>query len=463
MQGPRDSPGVIPRALADLFTHLAAAQRAASAGGSSFSACVSLSYLELYNEELLDLLADEFGSETLSIRDGTHATVDGLRNVQVSSAKEAAQALAQGEQRRHVAATQLNRASSRSHAMLRVTLEVTLRDSEGESSQRRSQLSLVDLAGSERAATRMGGGSATASLGWSEGCHINMGLLCLGRVVRALASGNAAEKAHVPWRDSKLTRLLTGALGGNARAAAICCASPAPSCAADTRNTLRFGERCMLVTQRATLNEQLGARAQLAQAQAEIGRLRSQLAQVSKTQADRRLPGSVLSLEDSRPFGPGPAEAGLLMALEAEVDRLKNALEAERAALTAERRRSAALDARLTSLADDVARQGRLAAVRQASEAAASASDERARTLAAARGAVGALYSDMQTAQDQLRDVRADLERAGSPRRAQPLRQQTPEEFWASATDGERPQPRDSLARVPDNTLAEEAWRTALV
>ena len=273
MQGPRHHPGVIPRALADLFTHLQAAK--AKAGGDAgqtapaFDAVVTMSYLELYNEEIIDLFdpsleaADPYAGQypggdappgeappVLTIRDNAGpVAVDGLRSVTVASAKEAAAALAAGERRRHVAATALNRASSRSHAVLCVRLDVTVRSpGGGDVTRRSSQLTLVDLAGSERASTRTGGlahGASGVTSAWLEGTHINLGLLSLGRVVRALAaskggaSATLAGQQHVPWRDSKLTRLLAGALGGNSKACALCCCSPAPSCGADTRRSRR--------------------------------------------------------------------------------------------------------------------------------------------------------------------------------------------------------------------------------
>jgi hypothetical protein len=199
MQGPRHQPGVIPRALADLFTHLQAAKDKASRGGDAgqsahvFDAAVTMSYLELYNEDIIDLFdpsletADPYAGQhpggdgpsgvappVLTIRDNAGpVAVDGLRSVKAASAKEAAAALAAGERRRHVAATALNRASSRSHAVLCVRLDVAVRSPGGvEVTKRSSQLTLVDLAGSERASTRTGGlahGVSGVTSAWLEG------------------------------------------------------------------------------------------------------------------------------------------------------------------------------------------------------------------------------------------------------------------------------------------------------
>ncbi len=452
---------------------------------------------------------------------GAVASVDGIREVAVADVAAAAACLAEGEARRHVAATAMNRASSRSHALLRVTLDMAVVDPEAPPGapdaermvRRRSALSLVDLAGSERASTRGNAGGST----WQEGCAINMGLLSLGRVVRALAAAGAAgdggaAATHVPFRDSKLTRLLAGALGGNARAAAVCCATPAAAHAADTRGTLRFAERCMLVAQRATLNESLGARAQLAQAHKEIARLRAQLASLQQSlQAERRRGGG---------GGTGPAEEGLLAALESEVERLRTAALAaeevaatERAARIDAQRRLAALQAGLpvtplsapgsmgvggdsllssrsgsfrsltptgsprtsatvaaaAAAAADAARASsaeRNALARQLMAAASAAEAQRAAN-AAAGGAVNALYRTIAAQDEEVRAVRAEIERAASPlRSASPLplaasaASDSAKAFWAAAL-GEDAAPAglaDSLASPRDP----EAWRAAV-
>ena len=442
MQGPRHHPGVIPRALADLFTHLQAAK--AKAGGDAgqtapaFDAVVTMSYLELYNEEIIDLFdpsleaADPYAGQypggdappgeappVLTIRDNAGpVAVDGLRSVTVASAKEAAAALAAGERRRHVAATALNRASSRSHAVLCVRLDVTVRSpGGGDVTRRSSQLTLVDLAGSERASTRTGGlahGASGVTSAWLEGTHINLGLLSLGRVVRALAASKGGASAtltgqqHVPWRDSKLTRLLAGALGGNSKACALCCCSPAPSCGADTRNTLRFAERCALVTTRAVLNEHLGLAAQLAQAKLEIGRLRQQLAAAMQAAdaTQRRRPGSVQSGAVSAEAPVGPAEAQLLASQDEEMARLS-------AELAHERRARADAEARLADAMQRLGLSGHTMLSTPTTQGLRPLEPDR--PLAAASGAVDALFADLRAAQQVLAHVRADVARAATP------------------------------------------------
>lgn len=450
MQGPRHQPGVVPRALADLFTHLAAAKAKAGVDGGQtaavFEAVVTLSYLELYNEDIIDLFDPSLGEgdpyssggsfgdaasggeqgapQVLTIRDNAGpVAVDGLRSVTVSSAKEAAAALAAGERRRHVAATALNRASSRSHAVLCVRLDVAITPLGGDATRRSSQLTLVDLAGSERASTRSGGlahGASGVTSAWLEGTHINLGLLSLGRVVRALAAtkGSATRdgQQHVPWRDSKLTRLLAGALGGNSKACALCCCSPAPSCAADTRNTLRFAERCALVTTRAVLNEHLGLAAQLAQAKLEIGKLRQQLAAATQAAAatQRRRPGSTPGATRAE-LPVGPAEAHLLASQDEEMARLS-------AELAHERRARADAEARLGDAMQRLGVSGHGYAaistpVQGLSRPVVGDRPEPGgvRPLAAASGAVDAVFADLRAAQQVLAHVRADVARAATP------------------------------------------------
>jgi hypothetical protein len=327
MQGPAEAPGVIPHALTEVFQTAAAAGAAAGEAGAvprrTFE--FALSYVELYNEDLLDLLHENDNqsggeedtamtqSKPLLVREdaerGVH--IQGVTEVSVTSYAHAARALAAGEKRRHVAATQLNRYSSRSHTILK--LIIISRPVEGEDEDcyggagggsggvMRSELLLVDLAGSERAKRR----GKHYEVRFTEGCHINMSLLALGRVIRQLAAGasghrNASEggggggggngvsggggdntaNQHVPFRDSRLTRLLEPALGGSARTAVIACISPAAEMAEDSRSTLRFAERCTLVQNHAKLNHaEAGVQLKeaLRRAQAEADELRRQL------------------------------------------------------------------------------------------------------------------------------------------------------------------------------------------
>ncbi|KAH8093400.1 hypothetical protein JL720_4532 [Aureococcus anophagefferens] len=201
--------GVIGRALGEVF-----ARRAASPEATT----VHLSYLEVYNECVYDLLATHEDREPLGVRE------DGG-------------ALHRGALRRRTGATKMNAGSSRSHALLTVRVATA--------SGAVGKLVLVDLAGSERA-TRTGAEGARLN----EGIMINKGLLALGNVVSALAERTEASGAarHVPFRDSKLTRLLRDSLGGSARTYMVACVSPCAADADETANTLRYASRARRIS-----------------------------------------------------------------------------------------------------------------------------------------------------------------------------------------------------------------------
>lgn len=192
----------------------------------SGDATIVVSYLEVYNEGVYDLLT---GGQTLSVLDDAHGQVV-VRNLServVASVDEVAGLLRQGGVRRRVGATRMNAESSRSHAIC--SLRVTQRDgTEG-------KLCVVDLAGSERARKTGAQGDRL-----NEGIQINKGLLVLGQVISTLA---ADSQEHAPFRDSKLTRLLRDSLGGTASTVMIACVGPEEDHRDETLNTLRYASR----------------------------------------------------------------------------------------------------------------------------------------------------------------------------------------------------------------------------
>ena len=236
--------GVVPRALRDLF----AAQGAAARDGVELS--VSVSYVQIYCEALLDLL-DPSSAGNLSIRErpahaGGGVFVEGLARVPAESAEAAWDLLAAGDARRATAATSRNAASSRSHACFLVHVErrprLGPRGTSGDVPPRRSTLTLVDLAGSERAAAVAGKPQRL------EECKaINASLAALGNCVAALAKG----RPHVPYRDSKLTRLLSASLGGAARTSLVAALVPGGDAGGESRSTLEFAGRAARVAVRA--------------------------------------------------------------------------------------------------------------------------------------------------------------------------------------------------------------------
>ena len=215
---------------------------------------LELSYLEVYNETIRDLL-DESGAESaqtggLALRQDARngATVCGLTWHAPDAASDVLEMLERGNARRAVGATGANAASSRSHAVLQIRLRRSARAAGVEEEQRRSTLTLIDLAGSERASVTQNRGGTL-----NEGANINRSLLALANCINALAKGGAG--AHVPYRDSKLTRLLRDALGGNCRTAIIATVSPAALSAEDTHNTLKYAHRAKEIKVKATANK----------------------------------------------------------------------------------------------------------------------------------------------------------------------------------------------------------------
>ncbi|EGB11332.1 hypothetical protein AURANDRAFT_20797, partial [Aureococcus anophagefferens] len=236
--------GVVPRAVADLF---------AAADRSGGALRVRATYVEIYNEELVDLLAPATPSAKLAIRElgSRGVVVQGARDVELATADAALELLAAGNASRTTKATALNETSSRSHAILTLAVErrkVLLEERAGSpadvrASTRlavvRSKLHLCDLAGSERA-KRSGAEGARLR----EGIAINCGLLTLGKVISALSDADRSRRpVHVPYRESKLTRLLADSLGGTARTVMLACVSPDGDDAPESANTLGYAAR----------------------------------------------------------------------------------------------------------------------------------------------------------------------------------------------------------------------------
>lgn len=248
-EGSGSDAGIIPLLCTELFDRVA--ERKAS---KLFT--VQCSLLEIYNEALNDLLVVGGQSQDLQIREDTSLGgcgihVDGITEAPVDSTTTLLSLMASGQKRRAVGQTNMNEHSSRSHMVL--TLQVTaseVDDTEGVA-RTVSKLHLIDLAGSERQ-------KATGATGdrLKEGAQINLSLSSLGNVINALTEPKAvgAKRRHVPYRDSKLTRLLQDSLGGNAFTVMICNISPAQMNEEETTSSLRFAERAKKVENQATVN-----------------------------------------------------------------------------------------------------------------------------------------------------------------------------------------------------------------
>ncbi|XP_031412202.1 kinesin-like protein KIF19 isoform X2 [Meleagris gallopavo] len=221
MLGTDSEPGICARALGDLF-------HAIKECSSDAEHEVSMSYLEIYNEVIWDLLSPS--PHSLQLREDSRGTVRvvGITELSASSTEEVLQLLLRGNQQRTQEPTAANRTSSRSHAVLQVTVRGR--------GLRRGRLQLIDLAGSERAAWTQNCGQRM-----KEGAHINRSLLALGNCIKALSK--PAGSAHVNYRDSKLTRLLKDSLGDNSHTVMIAHISPASTAFEESRSTLTYAQR----------------------------------------------------------------------------------------------------------------------------------------------------------------------------------------------------------------------------
>ncbi|XP_066332199.1 kinesin-like protein KIN-7C isoform X2 [Miscanthus floridulus] len=234
---------------------------------------LKFSAIEIYNEVLRDLLSAE--NTPLRLWDdaekGTY--VENLTEVVLRDWNHLKGLIAVCEAQRRTGETFLNEKSSRSHQILRLTVESSAREFLGKdkSTTLVASANFVDLAGSERASQALSAGTRL-----KEGCHINRSLLALGTVIRKLSMGS---NAHIPYRDSKLTRILQPSLGGNARTAIICTLSPATSHIEQSRNTLLFGSCAKEVVTNAQVNVVMSDKALVKHLQKEVARLESELRQ----------------------------------------------------------------------------------------------------------------------------------------------------------------------------------------
>ncbi|XP_010486612.1 PREDICTED: kinesin-like protein KIN-7O [Camelina sativa] len=287
MRGSPIEPGVIPLAVHDLFDTIYQ--------DTSREFLLRMSYLEIYNEDINDLLAPEHRKLQIHENLEKGIFVAGLREEIVASPQQVLEMMEFGESHRHIGETNMNLYSSRSHTIFRMIIESRQKmQDEGAGNAcdavRVSVLNLVDLAGSERAAK-----TGAEGVRLKEGSHINKSLMTLGTVIKKLSEGVENQGGHVPYRDSKLTRILQPALGGNANTAIICNITLAPIHADETKSSLQFASRALRVTNCAHVNEILTDAALLKRQKKEIEELRSKL----KTSHSDRSEEEILNLRNT--------------------------------------------------------------------------------------------------------------------------------------------------------------------
>ncbi|KAJ9542830.1 hypothetical protein OSB04_029336 [Centaurea solstitialis] len=264
--------GMTPRVFEYLFTRIQKDREARREEKIQYTC--KCSFLEIYNEQILDLL--DPSSTNLQIREDTKkgVYVDNLKEIEVTSARDVIQQLIQGAANRKVASTNMNRASSRSHSVFTCIIESKW-DSQGVTHHRFARLNLVDLAGSER---QKSSGAEGERL--KEATNINKSLSTLGLVIMNLINVSNGKSLHVPYRDSKLTFLLQDSLGGNSKTTIIANISPSSCCSLETLSTLKFAQRAKFIKNHATINEDasgdvLAMRMQIQQLKKEVSRLQN--------------------------------------------------------------------------------------------------------------------------------------------------------------------------------------------
>ncbi|POR39685.1 Kinesin-like protein 5 [Tolypocladium paradoxum] len=240
--GTAQHPGIIFLTMQELFEKI-------DERSSEKTTDLSLSYLEIYNETIRDLLVPGGSKAGLMLREDSNqaVTVSGLTSHHPKDVQEVMDMIVQGNEYRTVSPTEANATSSRSHAVLQINLALKDRNADVNEPHTMATLSIIDLAGSERASVTKNRGERLV-----EGANINKSLLALGSCINALC--DRRQRAHVPYRNSKLTRLLKFSLGGNCKTVMIVCVSPSSAHFDETQNTLRYANRAKNIQTKVTRN-----------------------------------------------------------------------------------------------------------------------------------------------------------------------------------------------------------------
>ncbi|XP_064074203.1 kinesin-like protein Klp61F [Vanessa tameamea] len=259
--------GIIPRALSQIFDELRI---------SNTEYTVRVSYLELYNEELFDLLSTSEDNSKLRIyedvtRKGANI-VNGLEEITVYNKNEVYKIMAQGQERKRVASTLMNAQSSRSHTVFTIVIHMKENSPEGEELVKIGKLNLVDLAGSENI-SKAGSDNPAKKERARECVNINQSLLTLGRVITALVE----RHPHIPYRESKLTRILQESLGGRTKTSIIATISPGHKDLEETMSTLEYANRAKNIQNKPEVNQKMTKKAILKDYAEEIDRLKRDL------------------------------------------------------------------------------------------------------------------------------------------------------------------------------------------
>ncbi|KAK1626202.1 hypothetical protein QYE76_000517 [Lolium multiflorum] len=276
---PSSERGMTPRIFEFLFARIRAEEE--SRRDEKLKYNCKCSFLEIYNEQITDLL--DPSSTNLPLREDINGVyVENLTELEVGCVSDIIKLLMQGSMNRKVAATNMNSESSRSHSVFTCIIESRW-EKESTSNLRFARLNLVDLAGSERQRTSGAEGERL-----KEAANINKSLSTLGLVIRNLVDLTNGKQTHVPYRDSRLTFLLQDSLGGNSKTMIIANVSPSLCSGNETLSTLKFAQRARLIQNNAVVNED--ASGDVLALQHQIRLLKEELAVVKRQRVTRTLP-----------------------------------------------------------------------------------------------------------------------------------------------------------------------------
>ncbi|KAF9120162.1 hypothetical protein BGX30_003334 [Mortierella sp. GBA39] len=323
MSGNETQPGITPRAVEDVFKYIRE--------NSDREFLLRVSYLEIYNESIRDLLSPEAIDLRIHEDKRRGVYVSPLKEEIVTAPSQVMRIIERGDYQRHVSSTDFNAHSSRSHSIFQIVIESRDRSpatagsptvrkpgSKSASAVRVSQLNLIDLAGSEKASSN--------EERRKEGAFINKSLLTLGTVISKLTE---EKGAHIPYRDSKLTRILQSSLNGSARVSVICTISPSYLNVEESNNTLKFAARVKKIVTKAQTNQVMDDKALLEKYRREISELKAQLMLTAGDGSTSSGPGN-----GAAPSGPQQAELSSLLQKErrkheeemVEMNMVRNAL-----------------------------------------------------------------------------------------------------------------------------------------
>ena len=264
--------GLMQRSFEYMFGLLDDQKKEAEESNAEFQYLVKSSYLEIYNEQIVDLLDPQ--QNTLHIREDIQkgVYVGGLQEESIASVKEMLAMVQRGARNRHVSATQMNKESSRSHAVLTTQIDSKCLNASGVWQMKSSRFHIIDLAGSERANSTQARGQRL-----KEASMINKSLTALGIVINSLVEISEGKQRHVHYRDSKLTFLLRDSLGGNSKTTICANVTAGSSSVGETTSTLMFAQRAKMIKNKAVINEESSGSIDILKA--DIRRLKKELAE----------------------------------------------------------------------------------------------------------------------------------------------------------------------------------------